>query len=218
MTYPEGYEFDFPGIYSLSISYGVYNSFYFSQYIGLGLINFLEFKDMKQRALSYAMALTLFCLTMMLIFTRGHYSIDIFGGFIFGHYFWMMAERVSWIIDYGLMKIPFHKRFPHFTTKCFACKAPINKWATILFEEMKIGSPKIDEEMPARPKRSSPNSEQKKSLTEKIEQPLGNIVEEEETEQFYYQDMAQSNNRANSGRNVVNNTLSTGGIISPPDF
>lgn len=132
MTYPYEYIWEFPGIYSLSVTYGIYNSFYFSQYLGLGLIHFLEFRDHEYHKLKYAMGLTLLCMTMMLIFCRAQYSIDILGGFIFGHYFWMLAERWSWLIDYGLMKIPFHKRFPYFKSKCFMCKAPINKWATLL--------------------------------------------------------------------------------------
>lgn len=45
MAYPYEYIWEYPGIYSLSVTYGVYNSFYFSQFIGLGLINFLEFRD-----------------------------------------------------------------------------------------------------------------------------------------------------------------------------
>ena len=88
----------------------------------------------------------------MLIFCRGHYSIDIFGGLLFGHYFWILAERWSWIIDYGLMRIPFHKRFPYFNNKCLACKTPINQWATInqasdkkILKPSSVGSPNFEQ-------------------------------------------------------------------------
>jgi hypothetical protein len=67
----------------------------------------------------------------VLIFTRGHYFIDLFGAIIFGHYFWMMAERIAWVIDYKIFRIPFHKRFPHFPKKCKYCKHPINQWTNI---------------------------------------------------------------------------------------
>lgn len=68
---------------------------------------------------------------LTLMVTRGHYFIDTFIAVLFGHYFWMMAERVSWIVDFKLLSIPFHKRFPNFPKKCFKCKAPINKWTNI---------------------------------------------------------------------------------------
>jgi hypothetical protein len=46
-----------------------------------------------------------------------------------------MAERVSWIVDYMLLGIPFHKRFPNFPKKCLYCKVPINEWINVNFEE-----------------------------------------------------------------------------------
>jgi hypothetical protein len=92
----------------------------------------LEFRDRKLRLAQWIMAIAIFGLSLMLIFCRGHYSIDIFGGFICGHYFWLFAENRCWIIDYALMKIPFHKRFPKFQTNCAKCKAPVNRWAVHL--------------------------------------------------------------------------------------
>jgi len=47
MTYPYEYIWEFPGIYSLSVTYGVYNTFYFSQYLGLGVIHLFEFRETK---------------------------------------------------------------------------------------------------------------------------------------------------------------------------
>ena len=44
MTYPEGYEWEFPGFYSLSVPYGNSNTFFFSTSVGLCMINFCEFK------------------------------------------------------------------------------------------------------------------------------------------------------------------------------
>lgn len=136
MAYPYEYIWEFPGIYSLSVTYGVYNSFYFSQYLALGVIHFFEFREQGYHKFKYAILLTLLAMTFMLIFCRAHYSIDIFGGYVFGHYFWMLAERWAWVIDYQLMKIPFHKRFPYFRRKCFNCKEPINQWATFMQSQM----------------------------------------------------------------------------------
>jgi hypothetical protein len=97
------------------------------------VIHILEFGDKKTvpfKIAQYVLILATVGISLMLIFCRGHYSIDIFGGCIFGHYFWVFAENRSWIIDYALFKIPFHKRFPNMQSRCGNCKEPINRWAT----------------------------------------------------------------------------------------
>ena len=98
------------------------------------MIVFCEFRVMHRYVLSYLMAVTVIGLSTMLIFCRGHYFIDLFGGVIFGHYLWMFAERRAWLIDYLVMKIPFPKRFPFFDSKCGMCKEPINQWALYIKE------------------------------------------------------------------------------------
>ena len=209
MAYPYEYIWEFPGIYSLSVTYGVYNSFYFSQYIALGVINFFEFREMQYPKFSSAMFLTLLCISMMLTFTRGHYSIDIFGGFLFGHYFWMQADKWCWIIDYSLMRIPFHKRFPHFRTQCFNCKEPINKWATVLQNTSKslaahgegsVSNKEIDE------KRQSLLNDHKEK--DRISKRLDKNKIQEDEKEFSYPEIVINNN-SHSG--YANNTSSIGG-------
>lgn len=126
MAYPDGYLWEFPGMYSITVQYGIQNNFFFCPFVGLLVINFCEFKDNKFYKLAIVTMFTLVCISLMLLFTRGYYSIDLFGGVLFGHYFWIMGERISWVIDFLLMNIPFHKRFPNFPKKCFNCKAAIN--------------------------------------------------------------------------------------------
>jgi hypothetical protein len=132
MAFPFSYIWTYPGVYSLSVSYGNANTFYFSPVVGLSIINLCEFRMQRHLLLSYLQALVLLLLSLMLIFCRGHYFIDIFGGLVFGQYFWMFAERRAHLIDYGLLRIPFHKRFPYFDNQCGRCDRPINKWATFL--------------------------------------------------------------------------------------
>ena len=56
-----------------------------------------------------------------MVFLRGHYIIDLFAGVIFGHYFWILAERYSYIIDDKILRIPLMKRFPSLGNKCESC-------------------------------------------------------------------------------------------------
>ena len=64
-----------------------------------------------------------------LIVTRGQYSIDIFGGLVFGHYFWLICEKFAWILDFEWFHQPFHLRHPCFQKKCSKCMVSINDWA-----------------------------------------------------------------------------------------
>ena len=135
MSYPEGYIWEFPGMYSLTIQYGNQNSFYFCAYLALCVIHICEFYANQYYKLSLLSGMTAIMLMIVLIFTRGHYFIDLFGAVFFGHYFWMMSERVAWVIDYKILGIPFHKRFPNFPKKCQLCKHPINQWTNVCFSQ-----------------------------------------------------------------------------------
>ena len=81
--------------------------------------------------MAYFSILAMVCQSTIIIFLRGYYMISVFASLVFGHYFWILAERVSWLIDVKLFNIPFHKRFPKFINKCGFCKYNINEWASI---------------------------------------------------------------------------------------
>ena len=44
--------------------------------------------------------------TFVAIITRAQYSIDIIGGLIFGHLFWILSDRYVYLFDYYLMGLP----------------------------------------------------------------------------------------------------------------
>ena len=41
---------------------------------------------------------------------RDHYSIDMIGGILIGHYTFILAERYCYILDYYALGIPLEKR------------------------------------------------------------------------------------------------------------
>ena len=73
---------------------------------------------------------------------RGHYFIDMFSGIIFAHYFWLLAERYSYLVDVKIFNIPFHKRFPWFSRSCHTCQTPINIWHDLKNENQEVKSEK----------------------------------------------------------------------------
>ena len=115
MAMPGDSIWEFPGMYSLIMQpYGASNNFFFCHYLGFLVIIMCEFKATDYIKLATATFITLAVASVWLIITRAHYSIDIMGGLLFGHYFWIMCERVSWIIDFEWFHSPFHLRHPEF--------------------------------------------------------------------------------------------------------
>ena len=48
--------------------------------------------------------------TFTMIVLRAHYTIDIVSGIAFAHYFFIMAEKYSYLVDYYIFGIPLQKR------------------------------------------------------------------------------------------------------------
>jgi len=90
------------------------------------LIIFMEYKATENNKCAFFSGLIIVIASVWLIITRGTYSIDIFGGFLFGHYFWILCEKFSWTLDYEWFRAPFHLRHPAFPKKCSKCLDPIN--------------------------------------------------------------------------------------------
>ena len=95
------------------VPYGKTNDFYYSGHVGCCLLSYLEFKANGWFKFAYFSLVTMILQASLMIFLRSHYSIDIFGGLVFAHYIWMMAEKYSYFIDVKLFRIPFYKRFPY---------------------------------------------------------------------------------------------------------
>ena len=143
MRYPEGYLWDFPGFYSITVPYGKTNDFYYSGHVGCCLICFLEYKANGWNKFAYFSLFTLIFQGTLMICLRGHYSIDIFGGLVFAHYIWMIAERYSYLVDVKLFRIPFLKRFPKINQSCQKCQHPINTWLNLEEEKQRLLEPRI---------------------------------------------------------------------------
>lgn len=129
MRYPEGYLWEFPGFYSITVPYGRTNDFFFSGHIGCCILCYCEFKAHGWYKFAYFSMGTMIFQFFLMIGLRGHYAIDLISGILFAHYFWLLAERYSYLLDVKLFHIPFQKRFPLFTKSCKACQYPINLWS-----------------------------------------------------------------------------------------
>lgn len=107
---PEGYDWGYPGWFSLTVPYGITNDFFYSGHVGVCFIFYLEFSAIGWFWLSMFSLLTMVFQIVLMIALRAHYSIDMISGVAFGHFFWIMAEKYSYLIDWHLLRIPLEKR------------------------------------------------------------------------------------------------------------
>ena len=90
----EGFYWDYPGFPSIAVPYGGTNDFFYSGHIGCCVLCFLEFKHYGWVRARYLCLVIMTCNIMLLLVTRGHYTIDMIAGAIFAHYFYMLSYEL----------------------------------------------------------------------------------------------------------------------------
>jgi len=102
---------------------------HFTLHVALLYVIFQELRTLELHWLAPTIAFVIFLYqAAVALTTRGAYIIDLFAAFIFGHYFFVVAEQLSYYIDVGIFGLTFQERFPNFQTNCGKCKHPINQW------------------------------------------------------------------------------------------
>lgn len=108
--FPDGYVWDFPGVFSLFVAYTHTPDFFYSGHVGVCMLHFLEFQACGWHWWSYYSILVGFVTVFMMYAVRGHYTLDMLCGPIFAHYFFMLVERYVHVFDYHVLGIPLEKR------------------------------------------------------------------------------------------------------------
>ena len=122
----EGFTYFDPGIYSLTVPYHDVNDFFYSGHVGTCLLITLEYYAGGFKKLSLFTAGVLINQWTMLYLVRTHYIIDLITGLLFAHYFFIQAEKISYLTDVIGMGIGNGKRrFRYFWQPCSHCG-----WAT----------------------------------------------------------------------------------------
>jgi hypothetical protein len=100
VQYPDGYNWAYPGVMSIFVPYGETADFFYSGHVGVCLLMYLSFADAQWYYWSYFALLTLFMQFFMMIALRSHYTVDMVAGIIFAHYFYLLAGKHSYIVDW----------------------------------------------------------------------------------------------------------------------
>ena len=95
MKYPTGMAWDYPGIPSLVISYAYTTDFFFSGHAGIMVFTTLENYKNNNIVMMWLSIFSVFVEFFVMIVLRGHYSIDLISGIVFGHYFWILSNKLA---------------------------------------------------------------------------------------------------------------------------
>ena len=100
VQYPVGYNWGYPGIMSIFVPYGETADFFYSGHVGICMVFFLEFNKIGWHYWSYFALCTLCMQFLLMIALRSHYTVDMLSAMVFAHYFFIIAETHSYIIDW----------------------------------------------------------------------------------------------------------------------
>lgn len=120
MEYPKGYMWSYPGFPSLVVPYASTNDFFFSGHAGGATLCMFEYwtlakefqvrGSLKQRnfmvIMQYFGLVTILLQIFLMLSVRGHYTIDLIAGIIFGHYLHIMARSAAPYFDRAVCKLP----------------------------------------------------------------------------------------------------------------
>lgn len=98
MRTPPNYIFSYPGFPSLFVSYKSTNDFFFSGHVGFPLLCAYESRNVKFWFLYVGIFISVY-MAFLMISTRGHYSIDIYFGFIFVIYIIRVSKFLCEYLD-----------------------------------------------------------------------------------------------------------------------
>lgn len=99
--FPEGYAWYYPGFPSITVSYLKANDFFFNSSTGLLLICALDFYYEEQVTFFVLSLLGIVFQSLLLIFLRGQYIIDIFSSLVIGHFVFLNVQDYIHLLDYN---------------------------------------------------------------------------------------------------------------------
>ena len=101
MRIPAESTFKYPGFPSLFVPYMATNDYFFSGHVSLPTIVAYNFYLESKQTLTIVCLLTAVYEAIMMIVVRGHYSIDLYAGFIFSAYACIISNHLCKYIDHS---------------------------------------------------------------------------------------------------------------------
>jgi hypothetical protein len=99
LGFPEGFIWEYPGIYSLLITYVRSSDFFYSGHVGMMMFTGIYYYRNHFLGLMWYSVFCCIFEAIVMVLVRCHYSIDIVGALIFCHYFWILSKDFAFYAD-----------------------------------------------------------------------------------------------------------------------
>ncbi|CAG9311251.1 unnamed protein product [Blepharisma stoltei] len=99
MECPKDWAWYYPGFPSLAVGYQKTSDFFYSGHVGVVTILTFFNRHTKRYILMWISISSIAIEFWVMIFLRGHYTIDVITGPLVAHYFWIVSGRVSPYLD-----------------------------------------------------------------------------------------------------------------------
>jgi hypothetical protein len=113
--------FGYPGLRSITVPYHDTNDFFYSGHVGTCFLLALEYRASGWFKMSYLTVFITINQWMMMTAVRTHYIIDLAAGLVIAHYCFIMAEKLSFLVDVKLVGLPAEKRHRNWYKTCKCC-------------------------------------------------------------------------------------------------
>ena len=74
------------------------------------MLHFLEFYAIGWYWMSAYAIVAMLLQVFLMIALRSHYTMDMFAGLVFAHYFWTIFDKYSYFFDWCIFSVPLEKR------------------------------------------------------------------------------------------------------------
>ena len=102
---PNNLIWDFPGLWSFSVSYHQTTDFFFSGHVGINLISSIELDRLGFKKISFISFMGVFIQILVMISVRGHFIIDLIAGLLAAHYCIFITEYIHIYINLYVMNL-----------------------------------------------------------------------------------------------------------------
>ena len=102
---PNNLIWDFPGLWSFSVSYHQTTVFFFSGHVGINLISSIELDRLGFKKISFISFMGVFIQILVMISVRGHFIIDLIAGLLAAHYCIFITEYIQIYINLYVMNL-----------------------------------------------------------------------------------------------------------------
>jgi hypothetical protein len=105
MKFPEKGIWDYPGVPSLVVPYGLQSDYYFSGHCGFLALNMVYMFSLARKKTAIAILIAIPYVGFILIMSRIHYTIDIPIGMMYGAYLHIMVTPHAKKLDFCVSRV-----------------------------------------------------------------------------------------------------------------